>query len=128
MDLRWLTRIEQIRQKIAADTFEYSKHAVDQSIARDISVQELREAISTGEKNIMNTGKERFVERLVRYTLEYDGRIYIVESVPARVDEETGEQFFAPSTVERLREVVLGEQKPDRVIETPVYTYRERAA
>lgn len=76
----------------------------------------------------MKTGEERFVERLVRYTLEYDGRIYIVESVPARVNEDTGEQFFAPSTVERLREVVLGEQKPDRVIETPVYTYRERAA
>ncbi|MCS7282012.1 MAG: DUF4258 domain-containing protein [Anaerolineae bacterium] len=29
--------------------FEFSKHAVDQSILRGISVQELREAIATGE-------------------------------------------------------------------------------
>jgi hypothetical protein len=70
----------------------------------------------------------RLVERRVTYTLEHEGRFYVVENVPARVDEETGEQYFAPSTVERLQEVVLGKQKPDRVVETPVYKYSERAA
>jgi YgiT-type zinc finger domain-containing protein len=70
----------------------------------------------------------RLVERRVTYTLEHEGRLYVVENVPARVDEETGEQYFAPSTVERLQEVILGKQKPDRVVETPVYTYSERAA
>jgi hypothetical protein len=40
------------------------------------------------------------VERLVTYTLEFEGKFYIVENVPARVNEETGEQFFSPSTVE----------------------------
>jgi hypothetical protein len=68
------------------------------------------------------------VERRVTYTLEHEGRFYVVENVPARVDEETGEQYFAPATVERLQEVVLGKQKPDRVVETPVYKYSERAA
>lgn len=68
------------------------------------------------------------VERRVTYTVEHEGRFYVVENVPARVDEETGEQYFAPSTVERLQEVVLGKQKPDRVVETPVYQYSERAA
>jgi YgiT-type zinc finger domain-containing protein len=70
----------------------------------------------------------RMVERRVTYTLEHEGRFYVVENVPARVNEETGEQYFAPSTVERLQEVVLGKQKPDRVVETPVYKYSERAA
>ena len=51
-----------------------------------------------------------------------------MENVPARVDEETGEQYFAPATVERLQEVILSRQKPDRVVETPVYKYSERAA
>jgi hypothetical protein len=41
--------IEEIRTKIQAGQFEFSKHAVDQSILRQISVQELREAIANGE-------------------------------------------------------------------------------
>ena len=41
--------IEQIRTKIQAGRFELSRHAVDQSILRQISVQELREAIASGE-------------------------------------------------------------------------------
>ncbi len=64
----------------------------------------------------MNEG--RLVERRVTYTLEHNGQFYVVENVPARVDEETGEQLFAPATVERLQAVIL-EKKPDRVIETP---------
>jgi hypothetical protein len=41
--------IEDIRGKIARDQFEFSQHAVDQSIVRHISIQELREAIAVGE-------------------------------------------------------------------------------
>jgi hypothetical protein len=41
--------IEEIRAKIQAGQFEFSKHAVDQSILRQISVQELRGAIANGE-------------------------------------------------------------------------------
>lgn len=62
-------------------------------------------------------------QELVSYTLELDGRFYIVENVPARVDEETGEQFFSPETVERLHETVLGGEAPAKLIETPVYDF-----
>jgi hypothetical protein len=41
--------IEEIRNKIAQNLFEFSKHAVDQTIIRHISVQELRDAIAGGE-------------------------------------------------------------------------------
>jgi len=41
--------IEQIRTKIQAGQFEFSKHAVDQSILRQMSVQELRQAIANAE-------------------------------------------------------------------------------
>jgi hypothetical protein len=41
--------IENIRQKFAEDQFEFSKHAVDQSIVRRILVREVREAISNGQ-------------------------------------------------------------------------------
>jgi Domain of unknown function (DUF4258) len=41
--------ISEIRRKFAAGEFEFSKHAVDQSILRRVSVQELREAMVVGE-------------------------------------------------------------------------------
>lgn len=66
---------------------------------------------------------ESLVERKVTYTLEIDGKLYVVENVPARVDKETGEQFFASHTVERLRETISGGEKPSKVVETPVYEY-----
>ena len=68
---------------------------------------------------------ERLVERRVTYALELDGKFYIVENVPARVDEETGEQFFSPSTVESLRRMILEHAEPSKVVETPVYKYLE---
>lgn len=73
----------------------------------------------------MTVRQERLVEKRVTYTLEMDGKFYIVENVPARVDKETGEQFFAPSTVERLQETILGQAEPNKVVETPVYDYSE---
>ena len=41
--------IEEIRAKIATGRFEFSKHAVDQSILREISVRDITEAIAAGE-------------------------------------------------------------------------------
>jgi Domain of unknown function (DUF4258) len=41
--------IEEIRQKIADEQFEFSKHAVDQSISLNILVIEVRESIANGQ-------------------------------------------------------------------------------
>ena len=41
--------VDGIRQKLASNRFEFSRHAVDQSIRRHISVREIREAIASGE-------------------------------------------------------------------------------
>jgi len=41
--------IQQIRNKIRKNEFEFSKHATDQSIIRRISVAEVRQAIASGE-------------------------------------------------------------------------------
>lgn len=69
--------------------------------------------------------EEKLVERRVTYTLEMDGKFYIIENVPARVDEQTGDQFFSPSTVERLQSMIMEHAEPSKVIETPVYKYGE---
>ena len=67
--------------------------------------------------------EDKFVNKEVTYTLYKDGRLYLVENVPARVDIETGEEFFAPETVEKLQKIILGRKKPARTIQTPVYNY-----
>ena len=67
--------------------------------------------------------QETMVERKVTYTLEVDGHFSIVENVSARVREETGEEFFAPGTVEKLHALIGGQAAPKRLIETPVYEF-----
>jgi len=44
-----MPNIEEIRYKIANNQFELSKHAVDQSISRQIRLQEIREAIANSQ-------------------------------------------------------------------------------
>ena len=44
-----MAMIEGIKKKFTRDEFEFSKHATDQSILREISVWEIRQAVSEGE-------------------------------------------------------------------------------
>jgi len=67
--------------------------------------------------------KETMIDTEVTYTLEHDGKFFIIEHVPARVCGETGEQYFAPETVEHIHAVIKGRKKPAKIIETPVYKY-----
>ena len=41
--------IQEIHRKFASDAFEFSKHAADQTLLRDILVTEIREAARTAE-------------------------------------------------------------------------------
>ncbi|MGD1865068.1 MAG: DUF4258 domain-containing protein [Phormidesmis sp.] len=43
------TLMPEIRRKFAEEQFEFSKHAVDQSILRQIRVQEIREVSESGQ-------------------------------------------------------------------------------
>ncbi|PZV05614.1 MAG: hypothetical protein DCF32_10980 [Leptolyngbya sp.] len=72
--------------------------------------------------------QETLVEKQVTYTLNLNGQVILIENVPARVNEETGEQFFSPSTVERLQQTILNEQEPDHFVQVPVYNYSNSAA
>jgi YgiT-type zinc finger domain-containing protein len=67
--------------------------------------------------------KETMIETEVTYTLVHNGRVYIIEHVPARVCRETGEELFAPETVEHIQALIKSKQKPNRVIQTPVFEY-----
>ena len=67
--------------------------------------------------------QEELVEQKVTYTLLKDNKFYIIEGVPARVNEETGEQLFSPETVEKLQQIIWEQRKPVRQIATPVYHF-----
>ena len=69
----------------------------------------------------MNT--KHLVEQTVTYSIEINGKIYVIENVPARVNMETGEQFFSPDTVERLHQIILNEETPVRFVEIPIYDF-----
>ena len=66
---------------------------------------------------------ETMSDARVTYTIEVDGRVVVIENVPARVCAETGERFFAPDTVERIHEIIRGGQKPVRMVQTPVFKF-----
>ena len=44
-----MSLIDDIKAKFAADQFEFSQHAVDQSLLKRITVAETREAVASGE-------------------------------------------------------------------------------
>jgi hypothetical protein len=67
--------------------------------------------------------EDRLVQSLVTYSVEYEGRMVIVENVPARVDPETGDRFYSPETVEQFQAIVWSGRKPDRMAQTPVFEF-----
>jgi YgiT-type zinc finger domain-containing protein len=70
-----------------------------------------------------NLGQEQVAECRVTYTLEVRGELFVIENVPARVNLETGEQLFAPETVEQLQRIITRAPEPKRVLHVPVYEY-----
>ncbi len=67
---------------------------------------------------------ETMVEKNVTYVLELEGKLIIIENVPARVSLETGEKYFSPETVEKIQETIWSKKKPKRLLETPVFEFQ----
>ncbi len=55
-----MQRLYKTQKKVSLDQFEFSKHAVDQSIVRDISVQEVREALNNDAKIIEDYPMDKY--------------------------------------------------------------------
>ena len=66
---------------------------------------------------------ETLVDKKVTYHIEVNGRLFVIENVPARVNVETGENHFSPETVERLHKILRKRRSPVRTIRTPVYEF-----
>lgn len=77
--------ITEIRKKINSNSFEFSKHAVDQSIIRHISIQELHEAIMNG-KVIEDYPDDKYGPSclILGYTKKSNRPLHIQCSYPSR--------------------------------------------
>ena len=66
---------------------------------------------------------ETLIDKKVRYLIEVNGQIFVIESVPARVNVETGENHFSPETVKRLQKIVREQRSAVRTIQTSVFEF-----
>ena len=66
---------------------------------------------------------ETLVDKKVTYYVEFQGQLFVIENVPARVNVETGENHFSPETVERLHRIIQEQRNPVRTVRTPVYEF-----
>ena len=69
------------------------------------------------------SSSESFAAARVTYTVELDGRLIVIENVPARVSMQTGEQFFAPETVEQIERIVHGGRASARTVPATIFEF-----
>ncbi|CAN5216108.1 DUF4258 domain-containing protein [soil metagenome] len=55
-----MERLDEIKLKVTLGQFEFSRHAVDQSLIRDISVQEVKEALNQKPRIIEDYPKDKY--------------------------------------------------------------------
>ena len=80
-----MTLIEEIRIKIKRRRYEYSKHAVDQSIIRDISVAELEDAMGENSEIIEDYPDDKYGPSCLILSYTKTGRpLHIQCSYPSR--------------------------------------------
>jgi YgiT-type zinc finger domain-containing protein len=175
--------INLIRERFRRMEYQYSVHALDQSIQRRISTSEVEEAIEVGEiiesypsdkygrsclifgctstgrplhiqctstgptsdqsDNLVPAGAESVVrlpieetamkcevcgvgerrEELIRYHVDLDGKLVVVEHVPALVCGHCGEISIALQVASSVQRTVWEAKPPVRAIETPVYEF-----
>lgn len=61
------------------------------------------------------------VEQGIRYPQVYQGRIVILENVPAEVCRQCGEVLLRPETLERVQKLVWEDAPPSHIDQVPVY-------
>ena len=66
-------------------------------------------------------------EKLITYPTEYEGRVVIVENVPALVCKQCGETVLRPDVAEKLQKIVWGEVPQPKTVEVASYDFAEVA-
>ncbi len=64
-----------------------------------------------------------FTEKLVKETFEVEGKLVLVENIPAQVCSRCGEITFSSETAENIRLMLHNNQKPDKSIQVDVFAF-----
>lgn len=64
-----------------------------------------------------------YQEKLVTYTIMFEGKFHIIEGVPAKECPKCGDRLYAPPIVEKIQTAIWSHKKPSRVVETPVIEF-----
>ena len=67
----------------------------------------------------------KLIEKTITHPQSYQGKIYILENVPAEVCSQCGEVLISPEVLEKIQELVWSGEKPGRKAEVPVYDLAE---
>ena len=70
---------------------------------------------------------ETLIQTRVRYILDLEGKLFVFENVPARVNSITGEQFFSPATVRQIQQIALSANPPTQTIQVGLYEWGQAA-
>lgn len=62
-------------------------------------------------------------EKRIRYHADIQGKLVLIEHVPATVCDHCGETSIAPSVASTVQRIVREGKSPARAIETPVYEF-----
>jgi len=67
-------------------------------------------------------------EDTITVDLRVDGKLLIVEGVPAKVCRTCGEKVFSPAVTKKLQQLAKRRKKPPRTRRVPVFTLEKGAA
>ena len=68
--------------------------------------------------------KGRLERKIVSYTQPYEGKLYVIEHVPADVCQQCGEIVLEPSTAKKIQNLVWS-GKPKGSLQLPVFDLAE---
>ena len=66
-------------------------------------------------------------ERLIRYVQDFQGRVVIIENVPALVCTQCGETLLRPEVAEKLQKIVWGKAPNPKIVKVDSYDFAEVA-
>lgn len=67
----------------------------------------------------------KLIKKTITHPQSYQGKIFILENVPAEVCSQCGEVLISPEVLEKIQELVWSGEKPGRKAEVPVYDLAE---
>jgi len=67
-------------------------------------------------------------EKTITVDLRVNGKLLIVEGVPAKVCDTCGKKVFTPAVTKKLQNLAKQRKKPPRTRRVPVFTLEKGAA